>query len=152
MSYHGKHFVPKGVGAHPPSNKIKAVFLSLNGRLSASAFVVSTVILMVISFMSYFILLPMCLLLPHPIKGLVMIGYILMLWWSFIAINVKRLHDLDRSGWLFLLVLIPLLNIFFFLYLIFAKGKQTPNRFGKTRLSCSVTSSCRVLSRNFCWS
>lgn len=129
-STHGKPFAPKGVGIHPPNNKIKAVFLSINGRLSPSAFVVSTVLIMFISSMSYFILLPMCLLLPHPIKGLVMVGYILMLAWSCVAITVKRLHDLDRSGWLFLLILIPLLNIFFFLYLVFAKGKQTPNRFG----------------------
>jgi uncharacterized membrane protein YhaH (DUF805 family) len=43
---------------------------------------------------------------------------------------IKRLHDLDRSGWLSLIGLIPLVNIIFGLYLLFAKGTPGPNRFG----------------------
>ena len=43
---------------------------------------------------------------------------------------VQRLHDLDKTGWLYLLFLVPLLNIFFGLYVLFARGTQGANRFG----------------------
>ncbi len=43
---------------------------------------------------------------------------------------IQRLHDLDKSGWLFLLMLVPLVNLFFTLYIIFAPGSQGANRYG----------------------
>ncbi|MGZ3181183.1 MAG: DUF805 domain-containing protein [Telluria sp.] len=42
----------------------------------------------------------------------------------------RRLHDLDRNGWLSVLILIPLLNVFFSLYLVFARGTDGPNEYG----------------------
>ncbi len=45
-------------------------------------------------------------------------------------IAIKRLHDLDMSGWWVLLFLVPLLNVLFGLYLLFAPGTDGPNRFG----------------------
>jgi uncharacterized membrane protein YhaH (DUF805 family) len=43
---------------------------------------------------------------------------------------IQRLHDLDKSGWLFLLMLVPLVGLFFTLYIIFAPGSQGANRYG----------------------
>jgi uncharacterized membrane protein YhaH (DUF805 family) len=43
---------------------------------------------------------------------------------------VRRLHDLNKSEWLFLLSFIPLVNLGFGLYLLFAKGTQGANRYG----------------------
>ena len=48
-----------------------------------------------------------------------------------IAVGVRRLHDLDRTGWWYLLVLVPLLGgliliVFFYIH----KGTDGPNRFG----------------------
>lgn len=48
-----------------------------------------------------------------------------------IAVGVRRLHDLDRTGWWYLLVLIPVLGgliLIFFFYI--HKGTDGPNRFG----------------------
>ena len=45
-------------------------------------------------------------------------------------ITIKRLHDLNMSGWWVLLFLVPLLNVLFGLYLLFAPGTDGPNRFG----------------------
>ncbi|WP_052691790.1 DUF805 domain-containing protein [Teredinibacter purpureus] len=42
----------------------------------------------------------------------------------------RRLHDLDKSGWLLLLFLVPLLNILLGLYMLFASGTHGTNRFG----------------------
>jgi len=47
-----------------------------------------------------------------------------------VMIGVQRLHDLDKTGWLYLLMLVPILNIIFGLYLLFAPGTQSANRFG----------------------
>lgn len=62
----------------------------------------------------------------------VLIGFIALIagLWFMIAQDVKRLHDVDKSGWLLLLVLIPLVNIALGLYLLFADGTVGPNRYG----------------------
>lgn len=48
---------------------------------------------------------------------------------SFSA-GIKRCHDLGKSGWLYLAVAIPLVNIVLGLYLLFAKGMRGPNQYG----------------------
>ena len=43
-----------------------------------------------------------------------------------VAVAVRRLHDLDRSGWWLLLGLVALVGIIWFC----TKGTDRPNRFG----------------------
>ena len=50
--------------------------------------------------------------------------------WISLATQVKRWHDMDRSGWFVLLSLIPAINLLVFLYLGFNPGSAGPNRFG----------------------
>lgn len=47
-----------------------------------------------------------------------------------IMILTRRLHDLDKSGWWMLLLIVPLVNIFFYIYILFFKGTEGPNRYG----------------------
>lgn len=47
-----------------------------------------------------------------------------------IALGVRRLHDMNASGWWYLLTLIPLVNFILFLVLLLKSGSQGPNRFG----------------------
>ena len=42
----------------------------------------------------------------------------------------RRLNDLDQSGWLALLMLVPLINAIFGLYLMFAPGSKDGNKYG----------------------
>jgi len=42
----------------------------------------------------------------------------------------RRLNDMNRSGWWFLLFLVPLVNILVAIYVIFFPGTQGSNRFG----------------------
>ena len=44
--------------------------------------------------------------------------------------QVKRLHDLDLSGWYYWLGLIPLVNLIFGLYVMFGRGTIGPNKYG----------------------
>ncbi len=57
------------------------------------------------------------------------LSYIVMFAISCI-IAVRRLHDLDQSGWLCLVLLIPLINIFMAIYLLFFSGTKGSNKFG----------------------
>ena len=47
-----------------------------------------------------------------------------------VSITIRRWHDLNRSGWMTLLLLIPIANFCITIYLWFKKGDQVPNRFG----------------------
>ena len=60
---------------------------------------------------------------------LIVAGYALVLWIS-LATQVKRWHDMDKSGWFALLNLIPAINFFVFLYIGFNPGTEGSNRFG----------------------
>lgn len=46
------------------------------------------------------------------------------------AFAKRRLNDVDQSGWLGLLLLLPFVNILFGLYLTFAPGSPRGNRYG----------------------
>ena len=47
-----------------------------------------------------------------------------------LAVAVRRLHDQDRSGWLLLLMLIPILGWFALFVLMCLDGTRGRNRFG----------------------
>lgn len=46
---------------------------------------------------------------------------------------IRRLHDRNHSGWLALLVLVPVINVLFGLYILFAPGNRDSNQFGQPR-------------------
>jgi len=79
-------------------------------------------------------------LIPTPNKppsvggglALLLIPYLIFFYFSII-LYIRRLHDLNKSGWLSLLFLVPLINLFFFIYVLFGKGTAGPNRFGPQR-------------------
>lgn len=62
----------------------------------------------------------------------VLIGFVVLIAdaWFGLAQGVKRLHDVDKSGWFILLGLIPLINIILGLYMLFADGTVGPNQYG----------------------
>ncbi len=47
-----------------------------------------------------------------------------------IFMGIKRLHDLNKTGWLYLLGLVPIVNFFFAIYLIVWKGTDGNNQYG----------------------
>jgi uncharacterized membrane protein YhaH (DUF805 family) len=47
-----------------------------------------------------------------------------------LCVTVRRLHDLDRTGWQLLLGLIPFVNLYIWFLLFFQPGTQGPNRYG----------------------
>jgi len=49
---------------------------------------------------------------------------------TFFIVARRRLHDLDQSGWLTLLMIVPLINMVFGLYLLFGAGSPETNKYG----------------------
>jgi len=54
-----------------------------------------------------------------------------------IAVGVRRLHDLDRSGWWLLLSFIPLIGAIVLIVWFCTKGTDGANRFGPDPLGAS---------------
>jgi uncharacterized membrane protein YhaH (DUF805 family) len=48
-----------------------------------------------------------------------------------ILIQVRRLHDMNYSGWLALLQLVPIVNIVFFVLILLKPGSAGTNNYGK---------------------
>ena len=53
--------------------------------------------------------------------------------YPFFVFMIRRLHDLNQSGWYSLFSLVPILSFFFYLYLMFAKGQDRRNTYGNYR-------------------
>lgn len=58
-----------------------------------------------------------------PLMIIFFIMYAIAIYYSVIFL-IRRLHDRDHSGWLALLILVPVLNILFALYVLFAPGNS----------------------------
>ena len=52
-----------------------------------------------------------------------------------LSVAIRRLHDLDRSGWWILLFLIPLIGAIILIVWFCFEGTDGPNRFGPDRLA-----------------
>ncbi len=60
---------------------------------------------------------------------LLLVAYLVFLYF-IVIIGIRRLHDLNRTGWLCLLLIVPLVNIIFGLYMLFARGTDGANDYG----------------------
>lgn len=58
--------------------------------------------------------------------------YIVGIYISFVF-TIRRLHDRNNTGWLSLLMLVPVVNIGFAVYLFCAKGTEGTNNYGPKR-------------------
>ena len=73
--------------------------------------------------------------------GVVFWGLYVVFMVYYLALIRRRLNDMDRSGWLMLLMLVPFINLILALFLLFAPGTHGRNRFGPAPW-CRCCSSC----------
>lgn len=74
---------------------------------------------------------------PAVTIAMVIIGlvfYIALIYYSFIF-TIRRLHDRNQTGWLSLLMIVPLVNLILFIYLSCAKGDATANNYGAPHIT-----------------
>lgn len=53
----------------------------------------------------------------------------------YVAVGIRRLHDIDRTGWWILIGFIPIIGFFVLLYFFVQRGTPGTNRFGPDPLS-----------------
>ncbi len=81
------------------------------------------------------------------VVGFLMMASAVYFW---LALNAKRWHDLDRSGWWNLTALVPVVNLWFAVELAFFRGTAGPNRYGSTigddDLAFAIENALRVIA------
>jgi uncharacterized membrane protein YhaH (DUF805 family) len=63
--------------------------------------------------------------------GLIYILYVLVLFIPGLAVAARRLHDVGKSGWMFLIVLIPIVGAIWLLVLFCKDGQPGDNKWGQ---------------------
>jgi uncharacterized membrane protein YhaH (DUF805 family) len=66
----------------------------------------------------------------HPV--LTVVGYLLICLFAVlqVSIAIRRWHDMDQTGWLVLLSLIPIVNLIAAIFLLFVSGTSGANQYG----------------------
>jgi len=114
------------------SDKIKDIFFNHRGRFSRETFVVTFAGLLLFMFISSPLLYKLCgLFLPWLFIVLLAMAYVGYIIYAMIVLCIKRLHDLNMSGWTSFLVMIPLVNLLFIAYLCLKEGDFGSNRYGE---------------------
>ena len=112
--------------------------LTAHGRLGRLAFAAWNFLLMIASLILFSVLfISFPDLTTHfswlPILSIVVL-YLVMMYFGFVFM-IQRLHDRNQSGWWSLLCLVPFINLLLTLFLLFAKGDRSANRYGPPRNS-----------------
>lgn len=105
---------------------------SVNGRISRTSFWLKfTLPLIVISVVLVIIDIAIGTFDKEAGIGLLTALLVLIIFWPTLAVSVKRLHDGDKSGWLYPIAFIPIIGpIWYFIYVGILKGTTGTNRFG----------------------
>lgn len=103
-----------------------------NGRISRKYYAIGILFLLV---PLIFLLVSFSLLPPETVFDSKIIGILLVFLWLisvalFASLTVRRFHDLSKSGWKALTLIIPFVNAIIFFYLFFAKSKERENKYG----------------------
>lgn len=72
----------------------------------------------------------------NTLTGIAGLGFVVILVlyiYLVMVISIRRLHDINRSGWLILLFLLPVVNILLGLYLLLGSGTAGINNYGLPR-------------------
>ena len=99
---------------------------------------------LLIAFMLVVVVMILLVTMPHTFEAMwsnrdstwvVLLAWIPNLIWfyAYMIFSIKRLHDMNQSAWLSILNCIPLINLFFGLYLSFFSGTAGHNNYGYPR-------------------
>ena len=118
------------------ADAVKAFFsnyVKFDGRSSRSEFWWAMLGIFIIN-----ILIGVLGALSETIGGLVSMVFSLAIIIPFIAIGIRRFHDLNKTGWLVILLLIPLVNIVVALIFFTQRGTVGSNQYGPDPLGGAV--------------
>lgn len=67
--------------------------------------------------------------------GVIYFLYVLAVFIPGLAVTVRRLHDVGKSGWMYFIVLIPIIGAIWLLVLLASEGDQAINQYGASPYS-----------------
>jgi len=111
------------------SETVEDIFFSTEGRIRRSTFLIRSLLLAMPN-----------LLFALPIEnglyespGIILFFLLLTIVFGVLSMiqGVKRLHDMNHEGILIFLLLVPLVNIFFYLYMIIKDSHPGKNQYGE---------------------
>ena len=109
---------------------LQKMFFSLNGRLNRKPYFFGNLALGLISGLFSAIMNNSDSILIAILGFIIGVAVII----GSVSLVVKRLHDLDKGGLWALIMIIPIIDFFFGLYLLFAKGTDGYNQYGEDPL------------------
>ncbi|ERJ95123.1 hypothetical protein HMPREF1992_00831 [Selenomonas sp. oral taxon 892 str. F0426] len=124
-------------GQPPSAKSIKEMFFTYRGRLNRKPFILRGFLLSILSSIMSTVMTEMTEASSVVMHLLALLPLILMVVFgagAFMLI-IRRWHDLGKSGWLSLLMLIPLFNFFVLIFLWAKKGTDGPNTYGDDPLA-----------------
>ena len=115
---------------------VKELIFSFNGRIPRSVFWILASIIFPLNAVMCDVLYTLAVDgLPKLIVLIISICWLILGTWISLAIYAKRWHDCSKSGWMTLILFIPVIGAFWFLgYLGFARGTQGSNTYGDNPL------------------
>ena len=120
-----------------PAEKIKEMFFTCRGRLNRKPFFLRGLALGILSSILSSVMGEMSdsSSTALHIAALLMLPLILICCVASIMLVIRRWHDLGKSGWFTLVLIIPLVNLLVMLYLWFVRGTAGPNAYGDDPLA-----------------
>jgi uncharacterized membrane protein YhaH (DUF805 family) len=107
---------------------------SMSGRLGRVRYIVYSGVLNLLMWVVMGILIGGALMISGSMTSILVITTLVLTYAVAIFLGVilgrRRLHDLDKSGWLLCLMLVPLVNIGIYLWMLFGPGTEGPNSRG----------------------
>jgi len=92
-----------------------------------------------LAIVNYLIILPITMLVSEGFGSILSLIFMLAIIVPAIAVSIRRLHDLDKSGWWLLISLIPLIGAIVLIVFFVQKGTDGPNRFGSDPLGSDAS-------------
>lgn len=110
----------------------KELFFTSKGRLNRKSYIYRSIFLSLVLGIIQLIL-ELATAAIEALELLFAVMILVLCIFGFVAgimMLARRLHDLDKSGWWMLLLCVPLVNILFYIYILFFKGTEGPNQYG----------------------
>ena len=115
--------------------KFRQMFFTTKGRLNRMNYFLYSLGLGIIAFLITFVVSFIIIISSGSTESFTYKAFetaIYFVWFiSYLTLAVRRLHDLDKKEWLVVLNLIPVINFFFAIYLLFFPGTPGRNQYGE---------------------
>ena len=105
---------------------------TLEGRVTRTSYFITTIGIIVATAILSFVFNMFLATTEATASAIALVGMLVWLLGTMMlgCQIVRRLHDIDRSGWQFWLFLVPIYNLYLSAVLFFKSGTTGPNQFG----------------------